>query len=89
MLSLEQALKLQVWIVLVEKEDFNVNVVSGGVEKVVEECLDSPVVDVATDDDELSPVHLILSGIPAKSTNPLNHLSNASLSRDRRYDCLY
>ena len=37
----------------------------GRMEKVVEECLDGPVVDVPAHNDELATVHRVLTRIPA------------------------
>ena len=63
-LPLEQSLKLQVGLALVEEDDLHVHVVAGRVEEVPEEGLDALVVDVAAHDDELAAVGSVVAGVP-------------------------
>ncbi len=63
-LSFEESLKLKVRLVLVEKDDLNVDVVPSWVEEVIQEGVNRLVVDVATDHDELAPVRLVIARIP-------------------------
>lgn len=60
----EQAFEFQIGFLFIEKNHFNIHVVSGGMEKVGEESRHRLVIDVATNNDKLTAIWFILSSIP-------------------------
>ena len=69
-LSLQQTIKHQIWLVLVEEHHLSVGVVSSWVKEILEETIDAVKVNIAADYDELSlGIHLKQKKIEVKIVN--------------------